>query len=108
MNDEMRHKAVTELAERILKVAEEAYARAPKIVVDTNDPDPPPLSFHVAFTSAQFAEALLRLLVLRKIQVVAILSGEDPPEGFEKVLMRCDAEANRMLKFFEIELAQEI
>lgn len=108
-----RHEAIGELAEKILAVAETTYDNAPKLILDNNQPDPPPLSWHAAYCGAQFAEAMLRLCVLRKAQVdsMALQVRSLPveyPKGFVEILARCEGEANRMLKAFNIELAQEL
>ncbi len=105
MND-ARHEAVTELAERLLRVAEATHAGAPKIVLSADDPDPPPLSWHVAFCSAEVCERLLRLLVLRKVQVTTALA--DLPNGFDRMLKQTEGEVARTMDFFNIQLAQEL
>lgn len=106
MPEETRHQGVTELATRLLAVAEAAYESAPKLVMNATDPTPPPLSWHVAYTSAEFLELLLRLCVMRKVQVSMVETSWPP--GYQKMLAKTEAEANRALKLFNIELAQEI
>lgn len=113
-----RHDAITELAQRLLTVAEATYESAPKLMLPGETNPPPPLSWHVAFTSAQFVEPLLRLLVLRKVEIDVLKStlkglGEDAPpivvpKGFNRVVEQCGGEANRILQVFNIQLAQEI
>lgn len=106
MPEDPRHAAVTELAARLLTVAEAAYESAPKLVLGAGDPTPPPLSWHIAYTSAAFLELLLRLCVMRKVQVSMVETSWPP--GYQKMLAKTEAEANRALKLFSIELAQEI
>lgn len=113
-----RNDAVAELAEKILETAKAAYDAAPKLIL-TGDPNPPPpLEWHVAFTAAQFAEVMLRLLALRKAMTDTIMANLDTlgdakpkimiPRQLAELLPRAAAEANRVLKAFNIELAQEI
>lgn len=105
---EARHAAITEIATRLLAVADAAYAAAPKLVLDEKQPDPPPLSWHVSYTSAQMIEIFIRLLTLRKMQSNPIEMKTMKPGAFKKVLAHTGYEANRILKFFNISLAQEI
>ncbi len=106
MQNEKRHQAVTELATRLLATATAAYESAPKLVLDDASVIPPPLSWHVAYTSAQFLELMLRLCALRHVQ--ATTSPEERTPIFDKMLEHTRIEANRCLKFFNIQLAQEI
>lgn len=110
-----RHEAITSLAERLLEVAKQQYERAPKVILDASEVDPPPLTWHCAYTSGQVLELMLRLLVFRKKQVDAVLAaakeagfeiGKD--EAFDKNLATCAKEANNCLKFFNIQLGQEV
>lgn len=113
-----RHDAITELAQRLLTVAEATYENAPKLMMPGETIPPPPLSWHAAYTGAQFCEPLLRLLVLRKVEIDVLKSalkslGENAPpivvpKGFNGVVSQCAAEANRILQVFNIQLAQEI
>lgn len=113
-----RHEAVTELAQGLLAVAEATYQNAPKLILGSEEPDPPPLSWHCAYTGAQFCEPLLRLLVLRKVEIDVLKStlkglGENAPpivvpKGFNQMVKQCAGEANRILQVFNIQLAQEI
>lgn len=113
-----RHEAITDLAERLLTVAEAAYEAAPKLMMPGDKTQPPPIKWHVAYTSAQFAETMLRLLVMRKVEIDILkkaindLGDAKPPivvpRGFNQIVEQCAGEANRILQVFNIHLAQEI
>ena len=113
-----RHQAITELADRILTVATAAYEAIPKLMLPGDTSPPPPLSWHASYTGAQLLEPLLRLLVMRKVEIdilkkaVNDLGDAKPPiivpKGFNNVVEQCVGEANRVMKLFNIELAQEI
>lgn len=113
-----RHEAITDLAERLLTVAEAAYEAAPKLMMPGDKTPPPPIKWHVAYTSAQFAETMLRLLVMRKVEIDILkkaindLGDKKPPvivpKGFNETAKQCSDEANRALQLFNIQLAQEI
>lgn len=118
MQVEDRHQAITELAERLLAVAEATHANAPKLMLPGQEVPPPPIQWHTAYCGAQFAEPLLRLLVLRKAEIEILKSamrdlGESAPtinvpRGFNQVVAQCAGEANRVLQAFNIQLKQEI
>lgn len=103
-----RHAAITELATRILTLAKEAYDRAPKLVLDGSESNPPPIEWHVAFTASQLLELFLRVCVLRKIQSTPATLENPWPPFFDQHLEKTITEAKRALKIFNIELAQEI
>lgn len=113
-----RHDAITDLAQRLLTVAEATYEAAPKLMLPGEANPPPPLSWHAAYTGAQFIEPLLRLLVLRKVEIDILkrtiegLGEAKPPiivpKGFNGIVDQCGKEANRILQVFNVQLAQEI
>lgn len=110
-----RDDAVAELAEKILSIAEEKYAEAPKLMLPGDTNPPPPIQWHVAYTAAQLVEPLLRLLVVRKIQVQAATSAAAAaggkivvPKGFNDIVSSAVGEVGRAMNVFGIELAQGI
>lgn len=113
-----RHEAITELAQRLLAVAEATHANAPRLILPGQEVPPPPMEWHTAYSAAQFAEPLLRLLVLRKAEIDILkrtidgLGETKPPiivpKGFNAMVEQCTGEANRVLQVFNIQLAQEI
>lgn len=110
-----RQAAITEIATKILSVASEAYARAPKVILTADQPNPPPLDWHVAYTAAQFTENLFRLMTLRKMQVNALTKrlheaglSAGLPDKFSSTVTKTDGEVRRQLEFFGIRLKMPI
>ncbi len=116
MQADARTEAIGAIAQKILHVAKAKYEAAPKVILNADQPDPPPLSWHVAFTASQFIEILIRLLTVRKMQVDGFeasmktlgIAAVPFPADFLPMVSKAEDETRRLLEYYGIPLARPI